>query len=88
MKDFLISLSEVRETVLKVQPLYEATQLAASYEPTPEWRVAAMTFLRQQRHPKGVTACLIISIPKDEVFTAMIEDFCSEEGISLNLQVL
>lgn len=85
MKDFLISLSEVREAVLKVQPFYEATQRAACYEPTTEWRVAAMTFLRQQRHPRGVTACLIISIPDDEVFTAMVKDFCTEEGFSLNL---
>lgn len=85
MKDFLISLSEVRETVLKVQPFYEATQLAASYEPTTEWRVSAMTFLRQQRHPKGVTACLIALTPNDEIFTAMVKDFCAEEGISLQL---
>ena len=85
MKNFLISLSEVRETVLKVQPFYEATQFAACYEPTPEWRVSAMTFLRQQRHPKGVTACLITLTPNDEVFTAMVKDFCAEEGISLQL---
>lgn len=88
MKDFLISLNSVRETVLKVQPYHEALQLALQYEPTTEWRVSAMTFLRQLRSPRGPTACLIINIPEDAVFITMVEGFCADNNLPINLKKL
>lgn len=88
MKDFLISLNEVREAVLKVQPYHEALQLALQYEPTTEWRVAAMTFLRQLRSPRGPTVCLLINIPEDAVFITMVEGFCADCNLDLDLKKL
>lgn len=88
MKDFLISLNEVREAVLKVQPYHEALQLALQYEPTTEWRVAAMTFLRQLRNPRGPTACLLINIPEDAVFITLVEGFCADCNLNLKLKNL
>lgn len=84
MKDFLIQLNAVRETVLKVQPYHEALQLALQYEPTTEWRVTAMTFLRQLSNPRGPTACLIVNIPEDAVFITMVEGFCEENNLDLH----
>ena len=88
MKDFLIQLNAVREAVLKVQPYHEALQHALQYEPTTEWRVAAMTFLRQLRNPRGPTACLLINIPEDAVFITMVEGFCADNNLPLNLKKL
>lgn len=88
MKDFLISLNAVRETVLKVQPYHEALQLALQYEPTTEWRVSAMTFLRQLSNSRGPTVCLLVNIPEDAVFISMIEGFCADNNLLINLKKL
>lgn len=88
MKDFLISLNDVRESMLKALPYHEALQLALQYEPTTEWRVSAMTFLRQQRNPRGPAVCLIINIPEDAVFITMVEGFCVDNNLPINLKKL
>ena len=88
MKDFLIQLNAVRESVLKVQPYHEALQLALQYEPSTEWRVSAMTFLRQLSNPRGPTACLLVNIPEDAVFISMVEGFCADHNLPLDLKKL